>query len=62
MYRITHYDDAGNRIRIETLRLDNRAEWRGQTHRLQPLELAFLEIEPLLLKPTPIPVKPTGSP
>ena len=61
-YQVTYFNGVGHRIRGGTTCLDKRSEWQGQTDRLQPLELAFVEIEALGVNTTSLPVKPTTTP
>jgi hypothetical protein len=62
VYQVAYYNGMGHRIRSRRTCLDKGSEWQGQTDRLQPLELAFVEIEALRVKPTSLPVEPTTTP
>lgn len=46
-YRITYYDDQEENVREQTVALAAGAEWAGKTDLLQPLAMAFFEIEAL---------------
>jgi hypothetical protein len=46
-YRATYYDGRGHKVREQAVAVAPGAEWSGKTESLQPLEMAFFEIQAL---------------